>query len=184
MSTDLPFHSAVLGLRLVYDKLSAFVQEALDQEVRDVTFCWSGDRMHFDATLTWDGEKYVELAKRGVHTYNRRVSGDIDQDVIRDILRFDEGALNNMNALQALDTALAELSLGASPGQGMGNKGLSFELLTFRIDGPLQKLYDNWGNRREVIEAAVHHYQARMAIGRQELDPVDENASEYWGDEQ
>ena len=196
MSTDLPFHSAVLGLRLVYDKAFDFVQEALDQEVKHVVFCWSGTTLCFDVTLAWDGEKYVELAKRGIHTYRRCISGNIEQDVVRDLLRFDEEAYRSMDVLQALDTALAELALGAGTGQTLGNNGLSFELLTFRTPylNPLRKLYENWDNREELSAAAIHHYQARMAIGRRPLDAVDDNApvQHYyydgspspWGEEQ
>jgi hypothetical protein len=193
MSTTLPFHSVVLGLRLVYDKAYAFVQEALDQEVTDIVFRWSGTRLHFDATLTSAGEKYVALAKRGVHTYQKRISGDIEHDVVLDLTRFEQEAYRSMEELRALDNALAELSLGASRSQAMGNNGLSFELLTFRIDGPLQKLYDNWSIRNDVFTAARNHYQARMAQGRAELDPLVEPVVQHyyydgslspWGEEQ
>ena len=198
MSEDLPFYAVMLDLRVTYDALRGFLHRLLDEEVTAASFVWAGDRLEFNVHLRLDSEDIRKKVLQGVYFFNRTVTGSIDPATLRQQLGADaETLLRSLDEIRMLDSALAELQrAGDDPSQALGNSGFVFSMTAFDVSyrmGPFRHYYNNWGNRKEVKAAAVHHYQARMAIGRQELDPVDENASVYtypdgspspWGEEQ
>ena len=198
---NVPIHTALLDLRCVYDRCFIYLNQVLNDEIREVTFRWNGhDIMHFDVVLAPIPPKRDAHTDRlnGILFNTRTVSGTLNKDAMWSIIGRDfmeaESMCFSLSALHTLNDALWELSLPITDLSAEKPHLLSFNARSFEArPDAFKALHENWDNYNEVCAAAHSHYQARMNTIRgllhltpgplDFLQPQDEGADEQapWG---